>query len=102
MLGHGNGEANASGVGYVEKYRHDVAAKLVADVRVDIDHIDEEQVLRLAQAYFDEAPRRALGDSRRMEPEGPLQRSLLLSDDDGGGPLLSLVPSHRNTVDDEK
>ena len=67
VLGHGNGKANASHhwVGYVEKHHHDVASKLIADVRIDIDHIDEEQVLRLAQAYFDEAPRRDSGDSRR-------------------------------------
>jgi hypothetical protein len=71
VLGHGNGKANASHhwVGYVEKHHHDVAARLVADVRVDIDHIDEEQVLRLAQAYFDEAPRRAFGDNRRVAPD---------------------------------
>ena len=43
---------------YVEKHRPDVAAKLVADVRIDIDHIDERQVLRLAQRYFGESPHR--------------------------------------------
>jgi len=55
-LGHGNGKANASHqwVAYVEKHRPDVAAKLVADVRVDIDHLDERRVLRLAQRYFGE------------------------------------------------
>ena len=67
VLGHGNGKANASHhwVGYVEKHHHDVAAKIVADVRVDIDHIDKDQVLRVAQAYFDGPARRDLGDSRR-------------------------------------
>jgi hypothetical protein len=67
VFGHGKGKANASHhwVTYVEKHRQDVAAKLVADVRVDIDHIDEEQVLRLAQIYFDEAPQRDFGDNRR-------------------------------------
>jgi hypothetical protein len=39
-------------VAYVEKHRKDVAAKMVADVRVDIDHLDDTQVLRLAQYYF--------------------------------------------------
>jgi 2,4-dienoyl-CoA reductase-like NADH-dependent reductase (Old Yellow Enzyme family) len=60
VLGHGGGKANASHhwVSYVEKHRPDIAAKLVADVRIDIDHIDERQVLRLAQRYFGEAPRR--------------------------------------------
>jgi hypothetical protein len=70
VLGHGSGKANASHhwVSYVEAHHHDVAAKLIADVRVDIDHIDEGQVLRLAQAYFDEAPRRDFGDNRRGVP----------------------------------
>ncbi len=58
VFGHGKGKANASHhwVTYVEKHRRDVAAKLVADVRIDIDHIDEKQMLSLAQAYFGEAP----------------------------------------------
>ena len=57
VFGHGKGKANASHhwVTYVEKHRPDVAAKLVADVRIDIDHIDEKQMLSLAQAYFGEA-----------------------------------------------
>ncbi len=37
---------------YVEKHRTDVAAKIVADVRADIDHLTDEQVLRLAQHPF--------------------------------------------------
>ena len=67
VFGHGGGKANASHhfVAYVEKHRHDVAAKLVADVRVDIDHLDDRQVLRLAQSYFGEAPGRDVGDTRR-------------------------------------
>ena len=60
VFGHGGGKANASHhwVNYVEKHRPDVAAKLVADVRLDIDHIDERQVLRLAKRYFAEAANR--------------------------------------------
>ena len=55
LLGHGKGKANASHhwVAYVERHNREVAAKVVADVRVDIDHLDDEQVLRLAQRYFD-------------------------------------------------
>ena len=55
VLGHGKGKANASHhwVAYVEKHNREVAAKVVADVRVDIDHLDDAQVLRLAQRYFD-------------------------------------------------
>ncbi|MGO9657916.1 MAG: hypothetical protein ACLP7F_06075 [Acidimicrobiales bacterium] len=66
LLGHGKGRANASHrwVAYVEQHRKDVAAKVVADVRVDIDHLDEAQVLRLAQYYFAEPPLRDSTDSR--------------------------------------
>jgi hypothetical protein len=58
LLGHGKGKANASHhwVAYVEKHRKDVAAKIVADVRVDIDHLDDDQMLRLAQYFFDAPP----------------------------------------------
>jgi hypothetical protein len=70
LLGHGKGKANASHrwVAYVEQHRKEVAAKVVADVRVDIDHLDEAQVLRLAQYYFAEPPIRDFADSRRGEP----------------------------------
>jgi hypothetical protein len=63
VLGHGKGKANASHhwVAYVEKRRKDVAAKIVAEVRVDIDHLDDAQVLRLAQYMFDAPPRRRPG-----------------------------------------
>jgi len=72
LLGHGKGKSNASHhwVAYVEKHHRDVAAKVVADVRVDIDHLDDEQVLRIAQYYFGEAPARDFGDSRWGEPSG--------------------------------
>jgi hypothetical protein len=55
LLGHGKGKANASHhwVAYVEEHHKDVAAKVVADVRADIDHLDMHQVLGLAQYYFD-------------------------------------------------
>jgi hypothetical protein len=72
LLGHGKGKANASHlwVAYVEKHRKDVAAKVEADVRVDIDHLDDAQVLRLAQYYFGGPPVRDFGDSRWGEPSG--------------------------------
>jgi hypothetical protein len=41
-----------------------IAAKVVADVRADIDHLDGVQVLRLAQSYFAGPPVRDFGDSR--------------------------------------
>jgi hypothetical protein len=55
LLGHGKGKANATHhwVAYVERHRKDVAAKVVADLRVDIDHLDDAQVLRIAQHFFD-------------------------------------------------
>jgi hypothetical protein len=72
LLGHGNGKANASHhwVAYVEKHRKDVAAKVVADVRVDIDHLDEKRVLQLAQYYFADVPERDYGDGRWGESPG--------------------------------
>jgi len=71
VFGDGKGKANASHhwVTYVEKHHRDVAAKLVADVRIDVDHLDERQVLRLAQIYFGEAPDRDSGDNRRGASE---------------------------------
>ena len=35
-------------IAFVEKHRKDVAAKIVADVRIDIDHLDDRQVLEAA------------------------------------------------------
>jgi hypothetical protein len=71
VFGEGKGKANASHrwVAYVEKHHREVAAKLVADVRVDLEHLDERQILRLAQIYFGEAPERDAGDNRRGGPE---------------------------------
>lgn len=73
LLGHCKGKANASHhwITYVEAHRRDVAAKIVADVRVDIDHLDDEQVLRLAQHYFYGPPLRDAGDSRWGEGAVP-------------------------------
>jgi len=60
LLSHGKGKANASHhwVAYVENHRKDVAAKVVADVRVDIDDLDDAQVLRFAQYFFGAPPPR--------------------------------------------
>ena len=57
-MGHGAGKADATHhwVAYADKHRRDVAAKVVADVRVDIDQLDETQILRLAQYYFNAPP----------------------------------------------
>jgi hypothetical protein len=66
LLGHGKGRANASHlwVAYVEKHRPDVAARVVADIRTDIDDLDDARVLRLAQYYFAGPPVRDFGDNR--------------------------------------
>jgi hypothetical protein len=54
LLGHGNGKANASHqwVAYAERHRKDVAAKVIADVRADIDDLTPHQVIQLAHRYF--------------------------------------------------
>lgn len=54
LLGHGNGKANASHqwVAYAEKHAKHVAAKIIADVRADIDDLSDDDVLLLAQHYF--------------------------------------------------
>ena len=69
LLGHGSGKANASHhfVAYAEKHVSGVAAKLVAEVRCDIDDLTDRQVLRLAQQYFGTESDRDFGDSRRGE-----------------------------------
>jgi hypothetical protein len=71
LLGHGKGHANATHqwVAYAENHRRDVAAKVVADVRVDLDHLDDDQLLRLAQYYFDGPAIRDFGDGRWGEPD---------------------------------
>ena len=72
LLGHGKGKSNASHVfeAYVEKHYSDVAAKIVADVRCDIDDITDNQLLRLGELYFGEdEPVRDYPDSRWGEPK---------------------------------
>jgi hypothetical protein len=55
LLGHGNGKANASHqwVAYAEQHHKDVAAKVIADVRADIDDLTGHQVVQLAHHYFE-------------------------------------------------
>ncbi len=73
VLGHGKGRANASQhwVAYVEEHRKDVAVKVVADVLVDVDHLDKAQVLALAQLYFAAPPPTGLSDSQWGGPNRP-------------------------------
>lgn len=72
LLGHGKGKANASHLfyQYLERHYSDIAAKVVADVRCDIDDISDNQLLRLGEMYFgSDEPARDYGDSRRGEPQ---------------------------------
>lgn len=63
LLGHGNGKANASHafLAYIEKHYSDLAAKILGDLRVDIDDLTDPQVLRIGQSFFDIAPPRQMG-----------------------------------------
>jgi hypothetical protein len=72
LLGHGHGKANASHqwVAYVEKHATEVAAKVVADVRADIDDLTSKDVLRYGQRYFGWDPRR-LGQDAGSESRNP-------------------------------
>jgi hypothetical protein len=69
LLGHGNDKANASHqwVAYAEKHATDVAAKVVADVRADIDTLTSKDILRFGQRYFGLDPAR-LGKDPGSEP----------------------------------
>ena len=67
LLGHGGGKANFSHMleSYLEKHHRDVAAKIVANVRADIDDITDAEVVRLAEAYLGvDGPKRSFPPSR--------------------------------------
>ena len=71
LLGHGKGKSNASHLfeAYVEKHRPDIASKIVASVRCDVDDITDNQLLRLGETYFGEdVPERDYPDSRWGKP----------------------------------
>ena len=67
LLGHGTGKANASHhlAAYIEKHRRDLAQRILADVRADIDDLTDEQFLRLGQQIAGIDPKRDHGDNRR-------------------------------------
>jgi len=54
LLGHGGGKANFSHMleSYLEKHHRDVASKIVANVRADIDDLTDAEVVRIAETYF--------------------------------------------------
>lgn len=62
LVGHGKGKANFSHQfeAFLEKHHRDVAAKIVANVRADIDDLTDRQLLRLGEHHFHiDVPRRA-------------------------------------------
>ena len=62
LVGHGKGKANFSHQfeSFLEKHHRDVAAKIVANVRADIDDLTDRQLLRLGEQHFHiDVPRRA-------------------------------------------
>lgn len=71
LLGHGTGKSNASHLfeAYLRRHYSDVADKIVADVRCDIDDITDSQLLRLGELYFgSNEPPRDHADGRWGEP----------------------------------
>jgi hypothetical protein len=82
VLGHGNGKANASHlwVAYIEKHDHDVAAKVVADVRADIDSLTDADVVARARHHFDMDPQRYEG----RDPGTPSSSPPAVPHGDGG------------------
>ncbi|MEF9995844.1 MAG: hypothetical protein RR784_04595 [Burkholderiaceae bacterium] len=67
VISHGKGKARASQhfLDYARAHRADLASKVVADLRADVDDLSDAQILRLAQDFFDIEPSRDLGDERR-------------------------------------
>ena len=67
IFGHGKGKANASHhfVTYAEKHDTEFAARILGEMRADIDDLTDEQLLRLGQHYAGIDPLRDHADSRR-------------------------------------
>jgi hypothetical protein len=67
LLGHGGGKANFSHMleSYLEKHHRDVAARIVANVRADIDDLTDAEVVRIGETYFGIAePKRSFPPTR--------------------------------------
>ncbi len=67
LLGHGKGKASAAQhlVAWMTHHASATASKVVAVLRVDVDDLTDEQVLRLGQQAFGIDPARDHGDSQR-------------------------------------
>lgn len=70
LLGNGKGKANESHhlVAFLETHMREVAALIVADVRVDVSDLTDAQVQALGRQFFGESPVRDHADSRRGAP----------------------------------
>ena len=67
LLGHGGGKANFSHLleSYLEKHHHDVASRIVANVRADIDDLTDAEMVRIGETYFGmDEPKRGYPRSR--------------------------------------
>ena len=67
LLGHGGGKANFSHMleSYLEKHHRDVAGRIVANVRADIDDLTDAEVVRIGETYFNIAePKRSFPPKR--------------------------------------
>lgn len=67
LLGHGGGKANFSHMleAYLEKHHRDVAGRIVANVRADIDDLTDAEVVRIGETYFNIAePKRSFPPTR--------------------------------------
>jgi len=67
LLGHGGGKANFSHMleSYLEKHHRDVAGRIVANVRADIDDLTDAEVVRIGETYFNIAePKRSFPPTR--------------------------------------
>lgn len=67
LLGHGTGKANAAQhlVAWMTHHASATAGKVAAVLRVDVDDLTDEQILRLGQQAFGIDPKRDHGDSQR-------------------------------------
>lgn len=67
VISHSTGKARASQhfLDYARAHRADLASKVVADLRADVDDLTDAQIIRLARDFFDREPPRGFGDERR-------------------------------------
>ncbi len=97
LLGHGKGKSNASHIffHYLEKHYRDVAAKVVADIRIDIDDITDAQLERLGELYFGaDEPVRDYSDGRWGTPRPGESRDVAHDLDNHHRDTLAAILDH--------